>query len=238
MWFSLLAAAFVAATVSGAAGFGGALLLLPMLTVAVGPAQAVPLLTVAQLVGNLARVAFGFRDIRWRPVALFLSVAAPCTVVGSLCFVRLPGGVATRGIGLVLVIFALLRWRGWLRLPHNGWLLGVGGALVGFLSGLVGSAGPLGAAVFHTLELPPVAYIASEATTALTLHAVKLAVYQRFITLDAHFWRLAFMLGAAMIAGTWVGRKLAERLSVERFRAFVTLLIADIGLYMLICGST
>lgn len=41
----------MAAAVSGVAGFGGALLLLPLLTHTVGARAAVPLLTVAQRVG-------------------------------------------------------------------------------------------------------------------------------------------------------------------------------------------
>lgn len=236
-YFFLFIAAFVAAGVSGAAGFGGALLLLPMLTVAVGPVQAVPLLTVAQLVGNLSRVAFGFRDIHWRPVAMFLATALPCSMAGAFCFISLPAGLVTRGIGLLLVAFAFLHWRGWLRVTRRRWLLSVGGAVVGFLSGLVGSAGPLGAAIFHSMELPPVAYIATEATTALTLHTAKLAVYQGFIQLDPHFWWLALALSAAMVAGTWASRRLVERLSTERFRAFVSFLLAAIGLSMLIVGS-
>lgn len=42
-----------------------------------------------------------------------------------------------------------------------------------FLSGLAGSVGPLGAAVFLSLGLPPVAYVASEASTATSMHIVK-----------------------------------------------------------------
>ncbi len=140
----LILAAFVAAAISGIAGFGGALLLLPLLTAVVGPVAAVPLLTVAQLAGNLSRIAFGWRAIRWRPVAQFLGPAIPCAVAGALCFVTLPRVLLTRGIGLALVVLAFLRWRGWLKFRPTGWLLGAGGAVVGFLSGLLGSAGPLG----------------------------------------------------------------------------------------------
>lgn len=52
----LLTSAFVAAAISGSAGFGGALLLLPLLTHIVAVSGAVPLLTIAQLVGNISRV--------------------------------------------------------------------------------------------------------------------------------------------------------------------------------------
>ena len=52
----------------------------------------------------------------------------------------------------------------------------IGGGIVGLLSGLVGSAGPLGAAIFLSLGLPPVAYVASEAVTAFVMHGVKIIV--------------------------------------------------------------
>lgn len=79
----LFATALLATAVSGAANFGGALLLLPLLPQADGVADAVPLLTLAQLVGNLSRVSFGWRLIQWRPVLLFLLGAAPVAAAGA-----------------------------------------------------------------------------------------------------------------------------------------------------------
>jgi hypothetical protein len=96
-----------------------------------------------------------------------------------------------------------------------------GGGLAGFLSGLVGSAGPLGAAIFLSLGLPPVAYIASEATTALVMHGVKIFVYQRYIMLDNEFWFLAVLMGCAMILGTWLAKRVIERIPQAMFQRFV-----------------
>lgn len=45
----------------------------------------------------------------------------------------------------------------------------VGGGVTGLVNGLLGISGPLSSAVFLTLELAPVSYIASEATTAAEL---------------------------------------------------------------------
>ena len=44
--------------------------------------------------------------------------------------------------------------------------VGFGGGVTGLVNGLLGISGPLSSAVFLTLELAPVSYIASEATTA------------------------------------------------------------------------
>lgn len=232
----LFIAAFFAALVSGAAGFGGALLLLPMLVAKVGVAHAVPLLTIAQLIGNLSRATFGFRQISWAPVSWFLLGAMPLTLVGALLFVRLPAAWATRAIGVAVIGFVALTHFGILRIRFTPRWLVLGGGVVGFLSGLVGSAGPLGAAVFLSLGLPPVAYVASEAVTALTMHGVKTLVFQHFIVLDRDFWLLAALMGVAMILGTWSAKRVIERLPRKIFHFLVTGLLLVVGGYMVIHG--
>jgi hypothetical protein len=228
----LFIGAFLAAAISGAAGFGGALLLLPLLTRTVGA----ELLTFAQLIGNLSRVGLGFRQIHWRPVILFLATALPAAVLGAFSFVAIPKTVAVRFIGIAILGFVILRIVGKLRFESGTRTLLVGGLVTGFISGLVGSAGALGAAVFLSLGLLPVAYIASEATTALTLHAVKLVIYQQQLELPAQSWQLAFLLGIAMILGTWVSKRVIERLNADLFQQFVTVLLGIIAAQMVIFG--
>ncbi|HML39588.1 MAG TPA: sulfite exporter TauE/SafE family protein [Bellilinea sp.] len=232
----LFIGAFLAAAISGAAGFGGALLLLPLLVVYVGAEQAVPLLTVAQLIGNLSRAGFGFSKIQWKPVALFLIGAIPLAILGALSFLQLSKELITRCIGLAIIVFVVLKITGVLKLKPGKLLLILGGGVVGFLSGLVGSAGPIGAVIFLTLGLPPVAYVASEATTALVMHGVKLIIYQKFISLDQQFWLLAILLGIAMILGTWSAKRIIEKITPENFQKYISILLIAIGLYMLIHG--
>lgn len=232
----LLLGAFAAAAISGAAGFGGALLLLPLLSRTAGVEAAVPLLTVAQLVRNLSRVAFNYREIRWRPVALFSLCAVPAAVCGALSFVTLPKNLVVRVIGGAILFFVVLRAFGFLKIKPSKKLLVVGGGAVGFLSGLVGSAGPLGAAIFLTLNLPPLAYIGSEAVTAVVMHAAKMAVYESELSLGADFWPLAIALGCAMVLGTWASKRVIERIPPKRFRLFVGLLLTAIAVQMIVTG--
>lgn len=232
----LFISAFLAAAVSGAAGFGGALLLLPLLAAKVGATQAVPLLTLAQLIGNLSRAAFGFRQIQWKPVGLFLLGAVPLSLLGAVSFVQLPKEGVVRAIGGAILLLVALKRSGLLNIKGGRAVLIAGGGSVGFLSGLVGSAGPLGAAIFLSLGLPPVAYVASEAVTALAMHGVKTVVYQHFLVLDRSFWFLAVLMGMAMTLGTWSAKRIIERLPVKTFQRFVTLLLVAIAGYMLLRG--
>lgn len=233
----LFMGAFFAALLSGAAGFGGALLLLPLLVATVGVTQAVPLLSIAQCIGNLSRAGFGFAQIHWRSVAWFLLGALPCSGLGALLFVQLPQAWVTRAVGLAILLFAALQRYGLLNRDRGRvvWLVG-GGSLVGLLSGVVGSAGPLAAAIFLSRGLPPVAYIASEAVTALAIHAVKIVVYQHYLALNRECWSLAGLLGIAMILGTWLARRLIERLPRHVFQRWVTGLLLILASYMVIHG--
>jgi hypothetical protein len=98
---------------------------------------------------------------------------------------------ATRGIGAAILLFILLKSVGVLGWRAGSVFLVLGGGGAGFLSGLVGSAGPLGAAIFLSLGLSPMAHVSTEAVTALAMHGVKMAVYQHYIPLDRQCWQLA-----------------------------------------------
>lgn len=229
-------ATYGAAAISGAAGFGGALLLLPLLVGTVGATEAVPLLTVAQFVGNLSRAGLGLSQIHWRPVLWFLSGALPLSILGALAFIGLPKDLVIRCIGGCILLFVALRQLGVVKVKTGPLLLVSGGGAVGFLSGLVGSAGPLGAAIFLSLGLPPVAYVASEAVTALAMHGLKTVVYHRYLPLPAKFWLLAALMGGTMFLGTWSAKRVIEQLPREKFHRYVTGLLVAIALYMLIHG--
>jgi uncharacterized membrane protein YfcA len=224
---------WLAATVSGAAGFGGALLLLPILTTTLGVKTAVPVLTIMQLLGNLSRVWFGRAQIAWKPVGSFLLGAIPLSILGSVLFTGLPTAIITKGIGLLLLVIVALRTFGRTAFVTNDWGLLAGGALTGFLSGVAGSAGPLGAAFFLGLDLPSVAYVASEAVTASTMHIIKIAVYQRYALIGLIELQYGLFLGSAMILGSWTGKQIIERLPKATFRRFVEILLVLSALQLL-----
>ncbi|MBZ4688723.1 MAG: sulfite exporter TauE/SafE family protein [Clostridiales bacterium] len=232
----LFTGSFLAAAISGAAGFGGALLLLPLLSRTIGTTMAVPVLTFAQLIGNLSRVSIGFRQIHWKPVSVFIAGAIPAAMLGAWSFAVVPKDVVTRIIGIAIIIFVVLKYFKLLEFKPGNITMILGGALVGLLSGLVGSAGPLGAAIFLSLNLPPVAYIASEAVTATAMHIVKTMVYQKYIGIGIREVSIGLFMGAAMILGTWAGKKFIENMPKEKFVKFVGVLLCLVGLQMLVFG--
>lgn len=228
---------FIAAAISGAAGFGGALILLPVMTHTIGAVYAVPVLTIAQLIGNLSRVAFGIVKIRWKPVAVFILTAIPFSILGAISFAIADKNIVTRAIGLFLIVFSLYKL---IRVKEIGGRestkMVVGGAMVGFISGLIGSAGPIGAAFFLSLNLNPISYIASEAVTAVVIHSVKIAVYQKLLNIRLDAVLVGTFIGLAMILGTFVSNRIIKKIPKGKFANFVCVLLIIIGLQMIFFG--
>lgn len=236
MYLLIFAGSFLAAAISGAAGFGGALLLLPLLTKTIGTEMAVPVLTIGQLIGNLSRAFLGFKEIKWKPVIVFISGAIPMSVVGAYSFVSVSKDIVTRGIGLTIIIFVILKYFKILKFQSNNKTMFIGGAIVGLISGLVGSAGPIGAALFLSLNLSPISYIASEAITAIAMHLTKTIVYQKYLEIGLKAIEIGLFMGIAMISGTWAGKKIIDKMPEHIFIKFVGILLVLVGLQMLVMG--
>jgi uncharacterized membrane protein YfcA len=206
-------------------------------TLCVGAETAVPVLTIAQLLGNLSRMAFGIKQIDWKSVGLFCAAALPLAALGAFGFSVLPKDIVTRCIGGVLVALVLIKvfWK--LKFKAGAKTLLIGGAVTGLLSGLAGSGGPIGAAVFLSLGLPPVAYIASEAATATAMHILKTIIYSNLINLNLISLGTGLLMGLAMIAGSFTANRIIKKIEKAKFQKYVAVLLCFVGLYMVIMGA-
>lgn len=237
VYIVLISASFIAALISGAVGFGGALLLLPAVTACVGAETAVPVLTIAQLIGNLSRMAFGFKQIDWKSVRLFCLTALPLAALGAFGFSLFPKEIVTRCIGGVLILLVVLQMLRKLKFKNSQRAMLAGGAVTGLLSGLAGSGGPIGAAAFLTLGLPPVAYVASEAATATAMHILKTIIYSKLVGLETSDLIMGLAMGAAMIAGTFAANRIIRKVEKQKFQRYAALVLCAVGAYMLIAGG-
>jgi uncharacterized membrane protein YfcA len=89
-WFLLGGGAFVASTVAAVAGFGGAAVLMPILVSMFGVREAIPILTVAQLIGNASRVWFNRHELELPVVGWFAVGGVPAALVGGFFFASAP----------------------------------------------------------------------------------------------------------------------------------------------------
>lgn len=230
----LIIASLFASIISGSVGFGGSLLLLPIVSYFIGADLAVPVLTIAQLMGNIARMMGGFKEISWKSVCYFCMTALPLAALGAFGFTLLPKDMVTRVIGLGLVILVILKLKNIFVLKGNKKTLLIGGAITGGLSGLVGSGGPIGAAVFLSLNLSPLGYLASEATTATAMHILKTIIYSKMSNVNAKALFLGFLMGLSMFVGTFIARKFVKNINKGKYQNFVAVILLIVGIYMML----
>src|SRR5215475_11807750 len=108
-WILLGGGAFVASTLAAVAGFGGAAILLPILVSMFGVRDAIPILTVAQLLGNGSRVWFNRQELELPVVGWFALGGVPAALIGGFLFASAPLSLLTRLLGIFLITVVIYR---------------------------------------------------------------------------------------------------------------------------------
>jgi hypothetical protein len=229
-FLALAVVAFVAAMLAAITGFGGAAVLLPMLVLVFGVREAIPILTVAQLIGNGSRVWFNRRELDWKVVAWFALGGVPMAILGGILFARAPLVALTRVLGVFLILIVVWRhiWRGNPRRPPLK-LFAVIGAVSSFLSALLGSVGPLMAPFFLAYGLVKGAYIGTEALSTVVMHLAKLIAYKQSAILPLHAVLAGLALGPIMVGGSFAGKRIVDRISERVFVAIIELTLLAAG---------
>jgi len=236
-WVLVAITTVVAGILSAVTGFGGAAILLPVLIHLFGPREAVVALTVAQLIGNLSRVWFNRRELDWQVIGWFAVGAVPLTVAGALVFVTAPLTRLTPALGVALLFLVvgrrLLKGR-YPRLGRTGWIAAGGG--LGFLSAIVGTAGPLAAPLFLGRNLTRGAYIGTEAATAVLMHVVKLLAYGTAFLVTVRTGTIGVGLGIGLLVGAYLGKRIVDRMPEHLFVTLIEVALIVAGVRLLWSG--
>ena len=232
---ALAVGAIVASTIGGVAGFGTGVIMIPIIAWTMGVKATVPVLTVAMLLGNSARVWFSRREIDGHVVAAFLVGAIPTGIVGALLYSRIEGQWISRILGVFLLSAVPLRrllsaHDVRVRLTH----FPVIGGVFGFISALTGATGPVMSPFFLGYGLRRGAYIATDALCTVGTYVTRGIVFQRYDLMTAPIVAVGLYMGVVMIAGAWLGRRLLDRMSERTFLKIVEALIVLAGLQFLL----
>jgi uncharacterized protein len=235
----VLAVGLAAGLVSGVVGTGASIMLLPVLAIAFGPKQAVPVMAVVAIMANLAKLLSWPREIDWRAAGAYAAAGIPAAALGARTMLALP----PRAVDIALALFFLAM------IPAGHWLarrerhlsrpgLAAAGGAIGFLTGIVASTGPLSVPAFLATGLTRGAFLATEAASSLAIYLAKAATFRTLGALPAPILLRGLLAGAAVMAGSFAARAIVLRLTPRLFRHLLDALLLASGLAILAAALT
>jgi uncharacterized protein len=234
MWLAILVFGLAAGTVGGIVGFGGSTILMPVLALAFGPKEAVPIMAIAGVLANLSRVAVWWREVDWRAAAVYCATGIPFAALGARTLLALD----PRVIEFVLGAFFLIMIPTRRRLLNRGVSIGMpglalAGAGVGYLSGLVASTGPLNTPFFLAYGLTRGAFVSTEALGSLGVFGTKTMVFHTFGALPSDTVARGLIVGSSMMGGALVAKRFLAHLEPRQFQLLMDVAMMAAGLTLL-----
>jgi uncharacterized protein len=230
----VLTVGLVAGTISGIVGTGSSIMLMPVLVYEYGPKQAVPIMAVAAVLANLSRILAWWREVDWRACAAYSATGIPAAALGARTLLALPSHAVDIAIGVFLIAMVPLRhWLARHQLKLSLWHLAIGGAVIGYLTGIVVSTGPLSVPLFLFYGLAKGAFLATEAASSLGLYFSKSVTFERFGALTSDIALKGLITGASLMSGAFIAKRFVLHLKPDVFRLVMDAIMLAAGLSML-----
>ncbi|MGE0745470.1 MAG: sulfite exporter TauE/SafE family protein [Rhodospirillales bacterium] len=218
-WTTIVLAAIGAGLMRGFSGFGSALLLAPVLSLAVGPRVAVPAIVLANIVPTIQMIPEAARVVAWRGVMPMGIAGAIGVPVGIWMLLHMDQAFMRRFIAVGVIAFALIMLFGWRFRGRPSRAFGVAmGWIGGFLSGAGSIGGP--PVILFLLSGPDPAAV----NRAILVHyfmwsqVAALVLFAAAGSIDWLVTWIAVVLLLPQIVGTWAGSRLFRKSSERLYR--------------------
>jgi uncharacterized membrane protein YfcA len=235
----VLAAGLVAGTLSGIVGFGSSIMLMPVLVIAFGPRQAVPIMAIGSVMANFSRVLAWWRDVDWRACGAYALTGVPGAALGARTLLVLPPRVIEGALGAFFILMIpVRRWLSSHDFKLRLWQLAPIGLIVGFITGIVVSTGPITVPIFLAYGLVKGAFLATEAAGSLAIYVSKAVVFRSFGALPTEAIVQGLIVGSSLMAGSFLAKGFVLKLEADRFRLLMDALMLASGATMLWAAAT
>ncbi|HRD75481.1 MAG TPA: sulfite exporter TauE/SafE family protein [Hyphomicrobiaceae bacterium] len=234
IWAAILVIGIAAGTLGGIVGFGASVMLMPILVLGFGAKEAVQIMAIAGIIANVSRVVVWWRDVDVRLNVVYCATALPAAYFGARTLLALDTRMVETILGVFfIVMIPVRRWllaKGFkVGLPH----LAVVGAGIGFLTGIVASTGPLNTPFFLAYGLTKGAFLGTEALGSALIGITKAITFRSFGSLPVETISKGCAVGASLWIGSWIAKRLVERMDASQFRFVIDAMMALAGLTLL-----
>lgn len=218
--FWLLGASCVGWFLSSLAGGGSPLILIPVMSLFLEASVIPPIITIGMLFGNGQRVALYCQEIDLELTRWYLPGAILGAIAGVFLFTKLQLEWLTLLLG-ILLITSIFSYRLAEQLPLfkvKPWYFLPAGFIYAFLSGLMGSTGPLLNPLYLNYGLEKEKMIGTKSTHVLVVHFVKIITYISLGVLSSSILGYGLIIGIGAFPGNWLGQKVLGRMEASQFR--------------------
>ncbi len=222
-WVGLV---FLAGLLRGFTGFGFGLTAVPLLSLVMAPARAVPIVLLLQMLVSLAGLRGAVRECDWVSIRLLALGAVVGTPVGAVALAHLAASPVRLVIALVVAGGALVL-AGGLRLKRapTGWGVLPFGLLSGLFNGLAGIPGPPVIALYLAAPVATSVARASMIVFFLATSVIALAPLAWLGLLGRGSLRDAAVGLPAVLVGSWLGSLLYHAGADRHYRRVALLLL-------------
>lgn len=211
-------------------GFGSSVFFVPIANFFFDFQSVLGITALFHLSSNVTKIAFFKKGIDKRLI-LFLGIPAVVFVlVGAYFSKSFDPVVLTYILGFFLIALSLLFliFRKLIVFPNSRNAI-VGGSLSGLSAGLLGTGGAIRGITMAAFKLDKNKFIATSAVIDLGVDFSRTIVYFFNGYIHSHDLFLIPILIVVSIIGTWIGKKILNKISQDQFRNFVLVLILLIG---------
>jgi len=233
----VLAVGLAAGTLGGIVGFGSSIMLMPVLVIAFGPLQAVPIMAIAAILANLSRIIAWWREIDWRICAAYSVTGIPAAALGARTLFSLPPRLIEISIGIFFIAMIFVRrWMAARELKFGLRQLALLGVVIGYITGIVVSTGPITAPIFLGAGLVKGAFIGTEAAASLAVYLSKAATFRALGMLPADIVVMGLITGSSLMIGAFVAKRFVLKMQPGQFRLLMDGLMLASGMVLLLAA--
>lgn len=215
-----------AGVLGGVIGFGTTIILMPALVYFYGPIQAIPVIALVAIVANLSRIFLWWSVINWRVCFIYGMAGVPGVILGVNTLVVLNENLVEATLGFFLI--ALIPIRRWMRRRNfylKLWQMGLVGAGIGYLTGIVATTGAINTPFFLAFGLTKGAFLGTEAASTLAILFAKGVTFHQLGFLNATAIIQGLLIGIFVLLGAVFSKKIVLALPQEKFLVLMELVM-------------
>lgn len=231
-YYTFLILALLSEIIGTISGFGSSILFVPIASLFFDFKTVLGITAVFHVFSNLSKITL-FRKGIDKNIALKLGIPAVIFVmIGAWLTTLVPTKQMELLMNIVLVVLSIYLLRNFNRsLKQSNANLYSGGALSGFLAGLVGTGGAIRGITLAAFNLPKDIFIATSALIDLGVDSSRAVIYvSNGYFPKEYLMLLPFLIGVSIL-GSYLGKVILKRTSEVVFRYIVLIVIISVSTF-------